>query len=123
MDVETVCLDLFSGPSLTLVCSSLFPPVFAVTAFPALKLQRVTTNVTFFATNYLLICALCSAFYIIRSPGLLVTLMLSLSMFVYVFMSRRKPLVLFDVSLGTREKMIGALAGLFPIIVLRFPSY
>ena len=68
---------------------------------------------SFFATNYLMICGLCSAFYILRSPGLLLTLMVSLSMLFYVFMSRRKPLVVFDVSLGTREKIIAVVAGSF----------
>lgn len=32
-------------------------------------------------------------------------------MFVYVFMSRRKPLVVLDMTLGTREKTIAAAAG------------
>lgn len=65
----------------------------------------------FFTTNYLMICATCSAVYILRSPGLLLTLLVSLCMFVYVFMSRRKPLVVLDVTLGTREKTIAAAAG------------
>lgn len=66
---------------------------------------------SFFTTNYLMICATCSAVYILRSPGLLLTLLISLCMFVYVFMSRRKPLVVMDVTLGTREKTIAAGAG------------
>lgn len=66
---------------------------------------------SFFTTNYLMICATCSAFYILRSPGLLLTLLISLCMFVYVFMSRRKSLVVLDVVLGTREKTIVAAAG------------
>lgn len=66
---------------------------------------------SFFTTNYLMICATCSAVYILRSPGLLLTLLVSLCMFVYVFMSRRKPLVVLDVTLGTREKTIAAAAG------------
>lgn len=63
---------------------------------------------SFFRTNYLMICATCSAVYIIRSPGLLLTLLVSLCTFVYVFMSRRKPLVVLGVTLGTREKAIAA---------------
>lgn len=68
---------------------------------------------SFFTTNYLMICATCSAVYILRSPGLLLTLLVALCMFVYVFMSRRKPLVVFDVTLGTREKTIAAALGAY----------
>jgi len=71
----------------------------------------VSANFSFFATNYLMICAACSAVYILRSPGLLLTLLVSSSMFLYVFMSRRKTLMVLDVALGTREKTIAAAAG------------
>lgn len=70
-------------------------------------------NMSFFTTNYLMICATCTAVYILRSPGMLLTLLLSLCLFVYVFMTRRKPLVVLDVTLGTREKTIAAAAGEF----------
>lgn len=73
--------------------------------------QRVGANFSFFTTNYLMICATCSAVYILRSPGLLLTLLVSMCMFLYVFMSRRKTLVVMDVTLGTREKTIAAAAG------------
>ncbi len=73
--------------------------------------QRLNANFSFFATNYLMICATCSAVYILRSPGLLLTLLVSMCMFFYVFMSRRKTLVVLDVTLGTREKTIAAAAG------------
>lgn len=71
----------------------------------------MSANFSFFTTNYLMICATCSAVYILRSPGLLLTLLLSLCLFLYVFMSRRKTLVVLDVTLGTREKTIAAAAG------------
>ncbi|CAM9269278.1 unnamed protein product, partial [Ectocarpus fasciculatus] len=70
--------------------------------------KRVNANLSFFATNYLMIWATIAAVYILRSPGLLLTLLASLCMFLYVFMSRRKKLVLLDVTLGTREKTIAA---------------
>lgn len=73
----------------------------------------------FFTTNYLMICATCSAVYILRSPGLLLTLLVTLCMFLYVFLSRRKPLVLFDVSLGTREKAVAVAAGKASYSLLR----
>lgn len=73
--------------------------------------QRVSANFSFFTTNYLMICATCSAVYILRSPGLLLTLLVSMCLFLYVFMSRRKTLVVLDVTLGTREKTIAAAAG------------
>lgn len=74
-------------------------------------LQRITTNCSFFATNYIIICVLCCAFFILRSPGLLVILLVSLCMFLYVFMSRKKPVVVMDYTLGTREKAIAAAIG------------
>lgn len=84
--------------------------------------QRVSTNMSFFTTNYLMICATCTAVYILRSPGMLLTLLLSLCMFVYVFMSRRKPLVVLDVTLGTREKTIAAAAGSYVFLLLLYAS-
>ncbi|CAM9922501.1 unnamed protein product, partial [Scytosiphon promiscuus] len=72
--------------------------------------KRVGANFSFFTTNYLMICATCSAVYILRSPGLLLTLLVSMCMFLYVFMSRRKTLVVMDMTLGTREKTIAAAA-------------
>lgn len=73
--------------------------------------QRVSANFSFFATNYLMICATCSAVYILRSPGLLLTLLVSMCMFLYVFMSRRKTFVILDVTLDTRAKTTVAGAG------------
>ncbi|CAM9204396.1 unnamed protein product [Choristocarpus tenellus] len=70
--------------------------------------KRVFANVNFFKTNYLILCIACSLFYIITSPGLLVILLLSAVMFLYVFLSRRKPLVVGEIALGTREKLIAS---------------
>ncbi|CAM9782005.1 unnamed protein product [Pylaiella littoralis] len=72
--------------------------------------KRMSANFSFFTTNYLMICATCSAVYILRSPGLLLTLLVSLCMFLYVFMSRRKTVVILDVTLDTRAKTIVAAA-------------
>lgn len=88
-----------------------------VTCLPVPDRQRVSANFSFFATNYLMICATCSAVYILRSPGLLLTLLVSVCMFLYVFMSRRKTLVVLDVTLGTREKTIAAAAGTHRVAV------
>lgn len=78
----------------------------------------MNANLSFFATNYLMIWATIAAVYILRSPGLLLTLLASLCMFLYVFMSRRKKLVLLDVTLGTREKTIAAAVGVCTLVRL-----
>ncbi|CAM9411401.1 unnamed protein product [Chrysoparadoxa australica] len=83
--------------------------------------RRLSLNFGFFRTNYMVIVVACSFFYIVTSPGLLVTLMLCMLMFLAVFMSRRRPLKLGDLELHTREKL-GA-ATVASVLLLSLTGY
>ncbi|KAG5184223.1 PRA1 family protein-domain-containing protein [Tribonema minus] len=85
--------------------------------------RRLVANTRFFKANYALLVALMSAYYIVTSPGLLLTLLVCLMLYGAVLLTRRKNYVFMNGAVIVTDTVKMGVATVVTVILLGAMGY